>query len=215
MKRIFILICFFCFIFGGICPSLSGKSGRRVYLGVNFGTFPLVPFFDLYHLGGEVGYQFTERYGIVGEFAYGSTNSSYGPWGISLLSGKIKYGVIQINVSFIHIVPLSKRLSIYGGLGLGLYSIKTIDDWTDAPPLPWEPFRSGTTINNTMGFAPHFNFGIEFAISNRITVFSDIKQIYETSELKEIFGYSNEEEVHFRRTKVKIGLRLYLQWRKR
>ncbi len=215
MKRIFILICFFCFIFGGMCPSLSGKSGRKAYLGVNFGTFPLEPFFDQYRLGGEVGYQFTKRTGIMGEFDYGSTNSSYGPWGISQRSGIIKYDVIQINVSLIHIVPLSKRLSIYGGLGLGLYSIKTTDDWTDSPPLPWEPFRSGTSINNIIGFAPHFNFGIEFAILNQITVFSEVKQIYKTSELKEIYGYSNEEEVHFRRTKIKIGLRLNLQRRKR
>lgn len=215
MKRIFILICFFCFIFGGMCPSLSGKSERRAYLGVNFGTFPLVPFFDLYHLGGEVGYQFAERTGIVGEFAYGSTNSSYGPWGNSLLSGKIKYGVIQLNISLIHIVPLSKKLSIYGGLGLGLYSIKTKDDWIDAPILPYELLRSGTTTNKIMGFTPHFNFGIEFAILSQITVFSEVKQIYKTSELKEIYGYSNEEEVHFRRTKIKIGLRLNLQRRKR
>lgn len=215
MKRIFILICFFCFIFGGMCPSLSGKSGRRAYFGVNFGTFPLVSFFDLYRLGGEVGYQFTERTGIIGEFAYGHTNSSYGPWGNRRLSGKIKYGCIQINVSLIYIVPLRKRLTHYVGLGLGLYSIKIKENWTDFPMIPpYEP-SSGTITKKIMGFAPHFNFGIEFAVSNRITVFSEGKLIYALSELKEIPGLSDEGEVHFSRTKVKIGVRLNLQRRKR
>lgn len=215
MKRIFILICFFCFIFGSMCPSLSGKSGKGAYFGVNFGTFPLVSFFDLYRLGGEAGYQFTERFDIVGEFAYGHTNSSYGPWGNRRLSGKIKYGCIQINVSLIYIVPLTKRLTHYVGLGIGLYSIKTKDDWTDSPMIPPYEQSSGTITNKIMGFAPHFNFGIEFAVSNRITVFSEGKLIYATSALKEIYGFSDEGEVHFRRTKVKIGVRFNLQRRKR
>ena len=79
---------------------------------------------------------------------------------------------------------------------------------------PYEQ-SSGTITNKIMGFAPHFNFGIEFAVSNRITVFSEGKLIYATSALKEIYGFSDEGEVHFRRTKVKIGVRFNLQRRKR
>jgi len=198
-----------------MCPSLSGKSEKRAYYGVNFGTFPLVSFFDLYRLGGEVGYQFAERFSIVGEFAYGHTNSSYGPWGHRQLSGKIKYGSIQINASLIFIVPLTKRLIHYVGLGLGLYSIKTKDDWTDSPMIPPYESSSGTITSQIMGFAPHFNFGIEFAVSNRIKVFSEGKLIYATSALKEIPGLSDEGEVHFSRIKAKIGVRLNLQRRKR
>ena len=207
MKRISILICFFCFIFCSICPSLSGKSGKRAYFGVNFGTFPLVSFFDLYRLGGEAGYQFAERTGIVGEFAYGNTNSTYGPWGNRQLSGEIEYSCIQINVSLIHLVPLGKRLTHYLGIGLGFYSIKTKDDWIGSSMVPPYEQSSGTITNTTMGFAPHFNFGMEFAVTNRIKVFSEGKLIYVTSGLKEIPGYSNEGEVHFKRTRVKIGVK--------
>ncbi len=194
-----------------MCPSLSGESGRRIHFGINFGTFPLVSPFNLYRLGGEVGCHFSEYIGVVVEFAYGYTNSSYGPWGHRRLSGVMKYSYSPINASLILTVPIGKKFSIYSGLGLGLYSIKITDEWTDSPP-GYES-SSGTRTNEIKGLAYHFNFGIEFAVFNRITVFSEVKEISETSKLKEIeyYGYSNEGDVHFGRPEVKIGIRFYFK----
>lgn len=211
MKKIIILICFFCLIFGTISPAVSEKSGRGLSLGVNVGAFPIVLYFNSYRFGGELGYQFTERIGIMGEFAYASTTQSYESRSNSYSSSsKMTYSAVPISVTLLFITPVTKRFSPYVGLGVGHYSITIKDEWTYQSP--YYGTDSSTETDKIKGFAPHFTVGVESEISNRVTIFGEVKQIVGKTKFEERdeYGYS-KEDIHFGGPEVKIGIRFYFK----
>ncbi|UCC38993.1 MAG: outer membrane beta-barrel protein, partial [Candidatus Aminicenantes bacterium] len=168
MKKIIILMCFFCFIFGTISPAVSGESGKGLSLGVNVGAFPIVYYYKAYRIGGEIGYQFTERIGIMGEFAYASTTDSYESRSSSSSSSdKITYSAVPISVTLLFITPVTKRFSPYVGLGVGHYSITIKDEWTYQSSLYGSD--SETWTEKIKSFAPHLAVGVEFEIFKRVT----------------------------------------------
>jgi opacity protein-like surface antigen len=154
----------------------------------------------------------TERIGIVGEFAYGYATHSYGykdNYGYSF-SKKTTYSSVPINASLLFITPVGKRFSTYIGLGIGYYLIKVKEDWIGKSTLYGT--KSDTETDRMNGFAPHINVGIETAVSMRIVIFGEVKQIVGKTKFKETDedGYS-ERDVHFKGPEVKIDIRFYFK----
>ncbi len=77
MKKIFIFLSISILILVGISPALNGETRKGLHFGISFGTFPFVAAFNSYRVGGEIGYQFTDRVGINMEFGYGYITSNY------------------------------------------------------------------------------------------------------------------------------------------
>lgn len=226
MKKIIIIIFFYFIIFISTCPVSSAAPGRGLCLGIDIGNFPIEWRYDswlqdsmgeginAFILGGEIGYQFTDRIGILGEFAYGNKNSSTRrDYVHSFREIKMTYSSMPISVSLFFITPIDNRFSTYIGLGLGYYTIKYKweDRWTD-------PFGGGgdyIRIQKIRGFAPHINLGLESTFFKWLTIFGELRQIVGKAELKEEYengaGYIAKRDVHFGGLEVKIGIRFYFK----
>ncbi|MBL7083780.1 MAG: porin family protein [Candidatus Aminicenantes bacterium] len=211
MKKIIILMCFLCLIFGTISPAVSEESGRGVSLGVSVGAYSIVMYFNSYRFCGELGYQFTERIGIMGEFGYASTTQSYESRSNSYSSSsKMTYSGVPISVTLLFITPVTKRFSPYVGLGVGHYSMTIKEEWTFQSP--YYGTDSETETDKIKGFAPHFTVGIESEVLNRVIIFGEVKQIVGKTKLEKTdeYGYS-KEDIHFGGPEVKIGIRFYFK----
>jgi len=195
---------------GTISPAVSEESGKGLSLGVNVGAFPIVYYFKAYRFGGEIGYQFTERIGIMGEFAYALTTQSYEARSSSYsTTDKMTYSAVPISVTLLFITPVTKRFSPYLGLGVGHYSITIKDEWTyDGYFGP----DSDTETEKIKGFAPHFTVGVEFEIFKRVTISGEVKQIVGKTKFEQTddWGYE-KEDFEFGGTEVKIGIRFYFK----
>jgi opacity protein-like surface antigen len=203
MKKIFFLMCLYFFIFSGAFPVLAEDSGRGVSIGVNIGSFPIARTLDSYRLGVEFGFQFTETVGIKGETAYAFTSSSYETKTVaSSLSGKTIYTCIPVSASLLFSTPVGEKFSAFIGIGLGHYSTTT-KEYQDG---------SETDTDKIKGFAPHVSIGIESAVSSRIAVIGEVKQIVGKAKWRDTEGiYSMEGDVHIGGTELKIGVRLYFK----
>lgn len=213
MKKIFIFLGVSILILGGISPALNGETQKGLHLGVSIGTFPFVPAFNSYRVGGEIGYQFTDRVGINMEFGYGYITSNYesdeqSQYFQSSYSRETTYSAVPISGSLLFTTPVGNGFTAYVGIGLGYYTIKIKNDWTR------ESSYSGTTSDTAeeeaKGFAPHINIGIESAISKRITIFGELKHIVGKIESEETEnGYHRKERFPFGGTEARIGFRFY------
>jgi opacity protein-like surface antigen len=221
MKKIIILICSCCFIFSAICPELSGAPGRGFSFGINVGIFPIEWHLDtflvdnyygkrqsVFLFGGELGYQFTERIRIIGEFAYGRESglnkTQYDTGDISYM--KATYSSMPVSASLLFITPVNKRASFYMGIGLGYYKIISKSEYGSMGEITY------SYADKIRGLAPHINFGIESALSKRISFFSEVIIIVGKTKLKyEGLDFTTWRDVRFGGPEIKIGARLYFK----
>lgn len=231
MKKILILIFFFFIIFINTCLFSPAASGKGLHLGINIGQFPIEWHYDswlqdnmgrgikAFVLGGEIGYQFTKRIAILGEFAYGNKNSlSRRDYDINwYYETKMTYSSMPISLSLFFITPLDNTLSTYIGLGLGYYTLKY--KWKHRSS---DPFGGRgdiyIQIQKIRGFAPHINLGIESVFFKRLTIFGELRHIVGKAELKEEIEngnvYISKRDVHFGGSVVKIGVRFHFKNKK-
>ncbi len=217
MKKIIIFTCFCFFIFVNLCSSLSADTQRGFNVGVSTGTFPFVwePSvgacrMNSLRFGAQIGYQFTKRLGITGEFAYAYSTSSWKTTRPSLgmeTSAKTTYSTIPINASVFFTTPVGENFSVCIGLGLGYYTIKykkfynqtngTVESWTESDK-----------INE---LAPTFNLGFDCDVSKRLAIFFEVREIVGKTKFKSTRPdiYDVEQDLNFGGTEFKIGIKFY------
>lgn len=199
MKKILVLMCFYFFVFGSICHISFAEPTRGFILGIKIGTHPIFTYFKSYSFGGEAGYQLTNNISILGEFAYGkATNWGHGPlgepvwpyWGAT-------YSCIPIRASVLRSIIKAKTFSIYLGGGLGYYLITV--KWNETTKIK--------------GLAPHVNIGMDLMVLKRVAIFGELKKVFGPEWLREIERYDDpwEQNVHFRRPELIIGIRFYFK----
>ena len=209
-KSIIFAIFLFLFIFSQ-SVLFAEDTKRGASIGLTAGAYPFMWNFNSYRFGGEIGYQFTSRIGIMAEFAYAGAKSSYKYSGNSAESSReYTYTSVPMSLSLLFITPVSNNFSTYIGLGVGHYSIKIEEDWTHQSP--WLGTESGTEVDKFKEFAPHILFGIETAASKSMIFFGEIRQSVGKTKLKRTSMESTSEgDEHFGGPEIKVGIRFYLQ----
>jgi len=212
MKKNIILFCFLCLIFGFLRPAFCEQSGRGFSVGLNVGGAPLIWFYNSYRFGGEIGYQFTNHFGVMAEFAYGLTKYSFQSKGIYYSSSsETSFTVLPLNLSLFYFIPINKGFSAYVGLGGGHYSL-SIKEESEESSAYSNPEKT-TETDKLKAFAPHFCFGFEGNAYKRMVIFGEVKYSSGKDKLKKTdqYGYSSEQDIFFGGPQVKIGIRFYFK----
>jgi len=212
MKKVIIVMGIGLVILGGISSNSFGETGKGFYLGIGGGTFP-VWIFNSYHVSGEIGYRFSKRFGIVADVGYGlisihnesnNTNENY-PYS---RSSTTTYSSFPVSGSLIISTPVGENFIGYVGLGLGYYKLKTKMESTHQNS--YSGTTSDTDESESKGFAPHISIGMEWAVSQQITIFGELKHIVGNAESEETDGtYYSKDEIPFGGSVARIGLRIY------
>ena len=125
MKKAMILVSIGIFLFSIVLPVLSYAAGKGFYLGMNFGGMPIAGTFNGYGVGGEIGFQFSERVAIMGEVEYGYQSYSHESSGeYYSYHDEMNLSTVPISGSLVFITPIGEKFSARIGAGLGYYSIK-------------------------------------------------------------------------------------------
>ena len=193
-----------------LLPTAPDAFGKRVHFGISAGSFPFT-YLNTYCIKGELGFQFSERVGILAEVGYGymtseyesrSTSNSYS----SSSKSENTYTISPMSLSLLYTAPLGKDLSAYIGAGVGYYKIKIKDTYTST----W----SGTETDEDEGdgIIPHISIGLDFSVADHISLFGELKQgvgkiTFEKTESEYYDEYHRKETYPVGGTEVRVGLR--------
>jgi hypothetical protein len=212
MKRRIIRLCGLFTVFVSFLPVISEASGRGLSFGASVGGSPHVWFYHSYKFGGELGYQFTNRIGLMADSGLAFTSYSYQSSGAYFTSSsKTTLTSVPISLSVLFLTQVKSGFSAYLGLGGGHYSISIKEETEDAGTYA-DPARK-TETHKLKSLAPHVSLGFESDLSRRFVIFGEVRQIIGKEKLKKTdsYGYSTAQDVYFGGTEVKVGLRFYLK----
>jgi hypothetical protein len=211
MKKAMILVSIGIFLFGIILPIMSNAAGKGFNLGMNFGGIPIAGTFNGYSIGGEIGFQFSERVAFTCEVGYGYQSYSYESSGeYYSYSDEVILSTVPISGSLVFITPIGEKFSARIGAGLGYYLIKINEISRESSTYYGSESREETKDIN--GIAPHVSFGIETAISKYASIYGEVKYSVGKAVLEEDNTYgSSKSDLLFGGPQVKIGLRFYFK----
>ncbi len=197
-----------------VIPFAPDTYGKKVHFGVSAGSFPF-SYLNNYCIKGELGFQFSERVGILAEVGYGYMTSDYesrSQYDSTSFSAKSKstYTVSPISLSLLYTAPLGKDLSAYLGAGVGYYKIKIKSDSTYTST--WYGTETDTEEDEGDGIIPHITIGLNFSVADHISLFGELKQgvgkvTFEETESEYYEEYFRKETIPVGGTEVRIGLR--------
>ena len=170
--------------------------------------------FNTYSIKGELGFQLSERVGILAEVGHGFMTSDYerrsqdDSWSSSSTS-KTTYTVFPVSLSLLYTAPLAKNLSAYIGTGIGYYKIKS--KYESTYTSTWET-ETDTDEEEGDGIIPHISIGLDFSVADHISLFGEVKQgvgkvTFEETESEYYTEYYRKETIPVGGTEVRIGLR--------
>jgi len=197
-----------------LLPFAQDAFGKWVHFGVSAGSFPFM-YLNNYCIKGELGFQLSERVGILAEIGYcfmtsesesRGTSNSY----TSSSESKNTYTIFPISASLLYTAPLGKNLSAYIGAGIGYYKVKLKNEYTYTSH--WSGTETDVDEEEGDGIIPHISIGLDFSIADQVSLFGELKQgvgkiIFEETESEYYTDYYSRDTYPVGGTEVRIGLR--------
>jgi len=198
-----------------LCQSAAVGAGQKISVAASFGSYPVpimltFPKPHALRYGLELGYQISGRLRLSGEFQYvdwstysrtDATDTDDYQW------SKTSYGSTPILLSLVYVMPIDKTFTFFLGAGAGYhpFTIKS----RSVQNVGGEDVLDNTTKFNGHGVVPHVSFGLETVLSQRISVFGQVRQLTGSFRYKAIQDVAYE--THFTNSGIELlaGVRLY------
>ena len=187
---------------------VSSESERGVNIGASLGGLALHRGEIAYRWAGEVGYQFSERFGATLEIAYAQYEHEWETESPSAtLHGTAVDRMIPVTLSLLYRTSLGQGGEVYSGLGLGQYFLKESN--RSRSESTYQGVNESETEWSDSALAPHICLGLEGGIRGGLRFFGEVRYVVGAVSTEKTDAYQTvKSDLSFGGVQVKCGLRL-------